>query len=176
MAARILFGLLVGAAVGMGIGLLGQRAGGTCPLMCNPYGGAIFGAIAGGLIASIGGAGVRPYTPSAHLLRIGSGEAFEEKVLKNPRPVLVEFYTARCPACRRLEPEVHALADRFAGRAVVAQVDAAALPALAERYRVRAVPTLLLFSDGKEVSRTVGYRPAESLAALLEPTVGAANP
>ena len=167
MAAGIIFGVLLGGAIGMGIGLLGQRAGGTCPLICNPYGGTIYGAIVGGLIASMLGTGARSYTPSPHLMSIQSAQSFEEKVIKGQGPVLVEFYTARCPACRRLEPEMHALADRLAARATVAQVDAAALPAIAGRYAIQAVPTLLVFRDGKEVSRTLGYQRAEELAALI---------
>ena len=172
MAARIIFGVLLGAAIGMGIGLFGQRAGGTCPLLCNPYGGAVFGAIAGGLITSMLGTGARSYTPSPHLVSIESAQAFEEKVIKGQGPVVVEFYTARCPACRRLEPEIHALADRLASRATVAQVDAAALPAIAGRYAIQAVPTVLVFRDGKEVSRTLGYQQAEKLAALIESPPG----
>jgi len=172
MGPKVLFGILLGATIGMAVGFVGRRAGGTCPLLCNPYGGAIYGAVLGALVAGMLSARPRPYAPSEHLLRVGSEEAFEGALAESQQPVLVEFYTSGCPACRRLEPELHSLADRFAGRATVAQVNAGELRALSARYGIRAVPTLLLFAGRQEKARVVGYRPQEELAALLEQHMG----
>ncbi len=173
MAPRIVFGILLGATVGFAIGYFGSRSGGTCPITCNPYGGAIYGAILGALIAGMWGRRTASYNVSSHLISVESEEAFEREVMQADGLVLVEFYTPGCRHCRRLEPVIHALADQFAGRALVAKVNAAELPEVARRHGIEGVPTLLLFKDGLEVDRAVGHRSEEALAALLERHVAA---
>jgi len=168
MTSRIVFGILLGATIGFAAGYLSFRAGGACPILCNPYRGAIFGAVVGALLAASLRDKIPSYTPSPHLLSIETAEAFEQEVLQADRPVLVEFYTPACRHCRRLEPVVHSLADRFAGRATIAKLDGGALRDISRRYRIRAVPALLLFVGGQEVDRTVGYQREEKLAALIE--------
>jgi thioredoxin 1 len=135
--------------------------------MCNPYGGAVFGAIVGGLISATLGSGAPSYTPSPHLVQVESPDDFEEKILRADRPALVEFYSRSCPPCKRMEPIMHSLADRFAGRLVAAKVNAPALSEVAKRYRVRAVPTIILFKDGKDVVRKEGYQSEDKLIALI---------
>jgi len=176
MAPRVLFGALAGATLGMLVGFIGRRAGGSCPLVCNPYGGALYGAFLGAFIGL--SLTLRPasWTPSPHVVAIDTTQAFEEKVLRGEGPVLVEFYTQLCPACRRLEPELHAFADRFAGRVKVAHVDAARLRDLSLRYEIGAVPTLILFSGGRQVARTTGYLSASQLARLVEPYLPSVTP
>lgn len=169
MGSRILFGILLGATIGLAVGHFGQRAGGTCPLTCNPYGGAIVGALFGALVAGALGQRTPSYTPSPHLVSLGSVDAFEEKVLQAEGPVLVEFYTTNCGFCRKLEPVIHSLADRYAGRAVIAQVNTADVPELSKRYGIRGVPAMILFKDGQPVAQTTGYQPEEDLAAFLQP-------
>lgn len=169
MDARILFGILLGAAIGVAVGLLGQRAGGACPLMCNPYGGAVFGAVVGALIAASLGRGTPSYTPSPHLVSIESAEAFEEKVLQAEGPVLIEFYTTRCPHCKRMEPVIHSLADRFAGRATIAKVNPDDVPSVFQRYNVQSVPTVFVFHEGQVAAQAKGYHSEQQSVALLEP-------
>ena len=175
MDARVVLGVLLGATTGFAVGYFAQKAGGTCPLTCNPYGGAIFGALIGGLIAGALGAGAPSYTPSPYLVLVESPSGFEEKVLHAERPVLVEFSSPLCPPCRRMEPIMHSLADRFAGRLVVAKVNTADLNELAKRYDIQAVPTIIVFKDGKELVRSVGYQSEDKLVALLRAHVPAAD-
>jgi thioredoxin 1 len=85
-----------------------------------------------------------------------NSDAFDEDVLELPVPVLVEFWAARCSACKRLAPELEALARENSRqlRLFTLNVDEE-LPA-AVRFSVMAIPTLLLFVDGQEVTRWVG--------------------
>ncbi|WP_309714476.1 thioredoxin domain-containing protein [Armatimonas sp.] len=83
-------------------------------------------------------------------------DAFDEDVLESPLPVLVEFWAARCSACLRLAPQLEALAQERQGRLRVFTLNVdEELPA-AVRYEVLAIPALLLFADGQEVTRWVG--------------------
>ena len=176
MTTKIVFGILLGATIGFAAGYLSSRAGGACPILCHPYRGAIFGAVVGALIAASLGERIPSYTPSPYLLSIESAEAFEEGILQANRPALVEFYTPNCRHCRRLEPVMHSLADRFAGKAIVAKVNGAALRDVARDSQIQAVPTLILFVDGQEVERTVGYQGEDKLAALIERHLAPSGP
>lgn len=85
-----------------------------------------------------------------------NSDAFDEDVLDSDVPALVEFWAARCSACRRLAPELEALARELSGqvRVFTLNVDEE-LPA-AVRFDVLAIPALLLFHQGQEVARWVG--------------------
>lgn len=96
-----------------------------------------------------------------------NADSFDEDVLEAPVPVLVEFWTARCAPCRRLAPELHAVAQKFAGklRVFTLNVDEE-LPA-ATRFGVHSVPAILLFARGVEASRNYGITDRETLSRLV---------
>ena len=92
---------------------------------------------------------------------------FEEKVLKSPVPVLVDFGAAWCGPCRVLEPVMEGIAREHAGKLKVVKVDADEAAAVAARYRVRGLPTVIAFDGGKELRRHVGATNAQVLLGLL---------
>lgn len=83
------------------------------------------------------------------------GERFSREVLAAGKPALVEFWAPWCVYCRRIGPAVGQLAARYAGRLTVGQVNIDEEPALAERYGIEVVPTLLFFRDGQPAGRAV---------------------
>ena len=92
-----------------------------------------------------------------------NADSFDEDVLESAVPVLVEFWTARCGPCRRLAPELLAVAEAFPGNLRVFTVDVdQELPA-ATRFAVHSVPQVLLFDSGAEVTRFVGITPRATL-------------
>lgn len=93
---------------------------------------------------------------------------FEQLVLRSPIPVLVVFGAAWCPPCRALAPTIDELAKDYQGRIIVAKLDVDDNPKSLEEYRVREVPTLLLFRDGQEVERVLGLKSKEELSQLLD--------
>ncbi|GIX47537.1 MAG: thioredoxin [Candidatus Tectimicrobiota bacterium] len=102
-----------------------------------------------------------------HVLTLDD-RAFEQAVLASSRPVLVDFWAPWCGPCQAMAPVIEALAVEFAGRATVAKLNVDDFPALAVRFGIRTIPTLLFFKDGQVVERLVGVVAKQVLAEKLQ--------
>lgn len=95
------------------------------------------------------------------------GEAAFDRVVRDaPVPVLVDFYADWCGPCRMMAPALEQVARERVGRVLVAKVDTDRAPALAQRFRVASIPTLVLLRGGVEVARETGAIPKPRLDAL----------
>jgi thioredoxin 1 len=101
-------------------------------------------------------------------VRAITDETFDAEVLDAKVPVLVDFTAAWCSPCRALTPILHTLAAEQAGRLTVATVDGDEETALAARFRIKALPTVIAFAGGKEVARHVGLTTKEKLLKMVE--------
>jgi thioredoxin 1 len=92
---------------------------------------------------------------------------WDARVLGGDTPVLVDFWAPWCAPCRKLEPALDDLSTRYAGRLSVVALDVDDQPAVAGRYDVLTLPTLVLFAGGAPVARLTGaVKPARIEAAV----------
>ncbi len=96
-----------------------------------------------------------------------SSANFEEKVLQSSVPVVVDFYSDSCVACKRLVPVLGDLEDNYEGKLSVVKVNTNFDMELCEKYGVMSNPTVVLFKDGEEVDRRVGAAPYKEFEKLV---------
>ena len=92
---------------------------------------------------------------------------FDAEVLQSPVPVLVDYWASHCGPCRALKPVLLALAESMGDSVKIVSVDVAANERLVNDYRISAVPTLIVFRDGKERDRMVGLKDMQYLMEAL---------
>jgi thioredoxin 2 len=105
--------------------------------------------------------------PLSRPVSVGSVEDFDELIRDAPVPVLVDFWADWCGPCHAVAPEIAKVASQSAGKLVVAKVDTEALQAVAARFDIRSIPTMILFRSGSENRRLSGARPAAAIMADL---------
>ncbi len=97
---------------------------------------------------------------------------FENEVIKSDLPVLVDFWAPWCGPCRMLAPIVDNLATRYAGRVKFCKVNTDESPNTPGRYDIHGIPALVMFKNGAEVGRHVGYAPESQIAQFIENSIG----
>ena len=88
--------------------------------------------------------------------KVVSDATFDAEVLKSSEPVLVDFFAEWCGPCKAMAPALEQVATEMTGKLKVVKVDVDQNPGITQKYAIQAMPTLIMFNGGKEVSRNVG--------------------
>jgi len=106
-------------------------------------------------------------------MRNATEQDFDEIVMNNAKPVLVDFWAPWCAPCKALAPTLDEMAEEYADEMEIVKVDIEANPALADRFEVRGIPLLMIVKDGAETARTFGTISRSRLDAFVDAHVGA---
>jgi putative thioredoxin len=108
-----------------------------------------------------------------HIIDVNEDD-FAARVIEASRttPVMVDFWAEWCPPCRALTPVLERVAGEYAGRVVLAKIDADENMKLAGRYKLRGFPTVILFLNGEAVDQFSSARSPEFVREFLDRHLG----
>ncbi len=92
---------------------------------------------------------------------------FDDVVLKSEIPVVVDFWAEWCGPCRMIAPAMEEISNEFSGKASVVKVDVDNSPAIASRFNIRNIPTVLFFKNGQVADKQVGAVPKSNFVTKL---------
>lgn len=93
---------------------------------------------------------------------------FDQEVLHSDVPVMVDFYADWCGPCRMVSPIVEELAGQYTGKVKVGKLNVDESSAIARKYNVMSIPTLLFVKNGQVVDQIVGALPKDKIQQHLE--------
>ncbi len=93
---------------------------------------------------------------------------FEEKVLKAGKPVLVDFWAAWCGPCKMAEPVLEELMEEYKDKIAVVRMDVDANQGNTQKYGIMSIPTTVLFKDGEEIGRQIGFAGKQTFETLMK--------
>jgi len=93
---------------------------------------------------------------------------FEEKVLKNQAPVLIDFWAPWCGPCKLAEPVLDELSEQYKDKVNIVKINVDDNQQTAGKYDIMSIPTTVLVKEGKEVGRQIGFSGKEAFEDLIK--------
>jgi thioredoxin 1 len=104
-----------------------------------------------------------PKTP-VHL----DADTFDSTISKSEIPVLVDFWAPWCGPCRMVAPILDRIAEKYTGRLLVAKLNTDDHPAIAQKFNITGIPTMIFFDKGEAVKQLVGALPENRLSDEID--------
>ena len=105
-------------------------------------------------------------------IEVSDATRFDQAVAAASVPVVVDFWAPWCAPCRMVTPELAQVAAHGQGQLLVLKVNTDAVPELADRFRIRSIPTLAVWVGGREAARSVGVTSAADIEAMVRQAAG----
>lgn len=96
---------------------------------------------------------------------------FQNEVLGNKTPILVDFWAEWCGPCRMLSPVVERIAKANHGKIIVGKMNVDDNPETPQKYGIQGIPSLLFFKDGNVVQQLVGFQSQENIQKIVDEVV-----
>jgi thioredoxin 1 len=94
-------------------------------------------------------------------------ETFDQEVLSSATPVLVDFWAEWCQPCHMVSPILDKIAEERQGELKLVKINIDEQPAIAQRYGIASIPTMVLFKDGEPAAAALGAQPKGALERQL---------
>ena len=95
-----------------------------------------------------------------------------EELVQGEKPIVLDFWATWCGPCRKIAPDVEALAAQYADQAVIGKVNVEEEDELAARFGIRNIPTLLFIKGGQVVDKCVGAVPKSTIESKIQTLIG----
>ncbi len=90
-------------------------------------------------------------------------------IINQPKPVLIDFFADWCGPCKAMAPILHNVKSSLGDQVSIIKIDVDKNQALAAKYQIRGVPTLMVFKDGKQLFRQSGVLSEDQIISVLQP-------
>lgn len=104
-------------------------------------------------------------------LEVFTKDNFDAEVLQSDKPVLVDFWASWCGPCKMIAPIVEELAGEYEGKIVVGKLNVDEHGEVPAKYGIMSIPTLILFKNGEEAERSLGYKTKDELAEIVKKVI-----
>ena len=104
--------------------------------------------------------------------KIFTDQNFEDEVIKNEQPVLVDFWAPWCAPCRIVSPVIEDMAKEYEGKLKVGKVNVDENPNTASRFGIMSIPSILIFKNGEPVKTMIGAQSKENYKKAMEEIIG----
>ncbi|HVT57183.1 MAG TPA: thioredoxin domain-containing protein [Thermoanaerobaculia bacterium] len=105
--------------------------------------------------------------PFSEPVAVDEASELERLIREASLPVLVDYWAPWCGPCRQVAPELEKVARRNAGRFLVVKVNTEADPQAGAAHQIQAIPTMVVYADGRELARSSGARPAAAIESFV---------
>lgn len=96
---------------------------------------------------------------------------FQNEILNSSTPVLVDFWAEWCGPCKALGPTIDEIANEYVGKVKIAKMNVDENPAIPGQFRIRGIPTMLLFKGGQLVDQLVGAHPKAAIVEMIKKSI-----
>ncbi|CAH2067635.1 unnamed protein product [Thlaspi arvense] len=107
-------------------------------------------------------------TPRAIEAKKQTYDSFEDLLVNSDKPVLVDFYATWCGPCQFMVPILSEVSAALKDKIQVVKIDTEKYPSIANKYKIEALPTFILFKDGEPCDRFEGALTAKQLIQRIE--------